>query len=49
MQTKKKIRKGNKTQGTHTLLKSKYIVICGGCVSGLGKGITTSSMGYLLK
>ncbi len=24
-------------------------MICGGCVSGLGKGITTSSMGYLLK
>ena len=27
----------------------KYIVICGGCVSGLGKGITTSSIGFLLK
>ena len=30
-------------------MNHKYIVICGGCVSGLGKGITTSSIGYLLK
>ena len=27
----------------------KYIVVCGGCVSGLGKGITISSIGVLIK
>lgn len=29
--------------------KMKYIVVCGGVVSGLGKGITISSMGRLLQ
>ena len=27
----------------------KYVVVCGGVVSGLGKGITISSIGRLLK
>ncbi len=29
--------------------KSKYIVVTGGVISGLGKGITASSIGRLLK
>ena len=31
------------------LLKMKYLVVTGGVVSGLGKGITISSLGVLLK
>lgn len=27
----------------------KYIIVCGGCISGIGKGIVTSSLAYLLK
>ena len=29
--------------------KTKYVVVTGGVLSGLGKGITTSSIGMLLK
>ena len=28
---------------------TKYIIVCGGGISGLGKGITTSSIGLILK
>ena len=27
----------------------KYIVICGGAISGLGKGVTASSTGVIMK
>ena len=27
----------------------KYVITCGGGISGLGKGITTSSIGLILK
>ncbi len=29
--------------------KTKFIVVCGGVLSGVGKGIATSSLGFLLK
>lgn len=35
--------------GTILDFKPKYVVICGGAISGLGKGITISSVGMLLK
>lgn len=28
---------------------TKYVVICGGAISGLGKGVTISSIALLLK
>ena len=28
---------------------TKFIIVCGGGISGLGKGITTSSIGLILK
>ena len=34
---------------TSTLAKMKYVVVTGGVVSGLGKGISISSIGVLLK
>jgi CTP synthase len=37
------------TSGTAASTKMKYIVVTGGVVSGLGKGVTISSMGRLLQ
>jgi len=27
---------------------TKYVIVCGGGISGLGKGVTTSSIGLIL-
>jgi hypothetical protein len=35
--------------GLLTVKKMKYLIVTGGVVSGLGKGITISSLGVLLK
>lgn len=34
---------------TGALKKMKYVLVTGGVVSGLGKGVTASSIGVLLK
>ncbi len=34
---------------TFTREHTKYVIVCGGGISGLGKGITTSSIGLILK
>lgn len=41
--------KTNIKASTIRILDMKYIVVTGGVISGLGKGITASSIGYLLK
>ena len=35
--------------GDSSVCSMKYVVVTGGVVSGLGKGITISSLGVLLK
>lgn len=40
---------GERTRPRKPYIKMKYIVVSGGVVSGLGKGISISSIGVLLK
>ena len=46
--TKKEEKQGG-IETPHNSTKMKYVLVTGGVVSGLGKGVTASSIGLLLK
>lgn len=40
---------GNSCQSSESSSSMKYVLVTGGVVSGLGKGVTASSIGVILK
>ncbi|MFH1173162.1 MAG: hypothetical protein V1692_01370, partial [bacterium] len=49
MPAKTKIKTKTKPKVKKPKIKTKYIFVCGGVMSGVGKGVTTASIGKLLQ